>query len=62
MRKQTAKDKLLDAGEALLLVDGYSQTSVEAVCDRAGVTKGSLYHYFKTKEDLGLAVLERWLL
>ena len=44
-----------------MLVDGYSRTSVDAICEKAGVTKGSLYHHFKTKEDLGLAVLDRWI-
>jgi TetR/AcrR family transcriptional repressor of nem operon len=61
MGKITAKEKLLDAAEALMLSEGYSQTSVDSVCDDAGVTKGSLYHHFKTKEDLGVAVLERWI-
>lgn len=44
-----------------MLRDGYSRTSVESVCAEAGVTKGSLYHYFKTKEDLGVAVLDGWI-
>jgi len=55
------RKKLLDAAECLLLAEGYSRTSVEAVCERASLTKGSLYHHFKTKEDLAIAVLERWL-
>lgn len=44
-----------------MLENGYSQTSVDSVCAEAGVTKGSLYHFFKTKEDLGLAVLDGWI-
>lgn len=61
MGQGTTKDILLEAAESLMLADGYSRTSVDAVCEKAGVTKGSLYHYFKTKEDLGLAVLDRWI-
>jgi TetR/AcrR family transcriptional repressor of nem operon len=57
----TGEEKLLNAGEKLLLADGYSRTSVDSVCTEAGVTKGSFYHYFKTKEDLGVRVLERWI-
>jgi TetR/AcrR family transcriptional repressor of nem operon len=57
----TAKEKLLNAAKALMLEEGYSRTSVDSVCDKAGVTKGSLYHHFKTKEDLGIAVLDRWI-
>ncbi len=61
MGRITAKEKLLSAAERLMLADGYSRTSVDSVCEDAGVTKGSLYHYFKTKEDLGIAVLDRWI-
>ena len=61
MGRITAKEKLLHSAEALMLADGYSRTSVESVCEEAGVTKGSLYYYFKTKEDLGVAVLDRWI-
>jgi TetR/AcrR family transcriptional repressor of nem operon len=56
-----AKDKLLDAGEGLLLSEGYARTTVDGVCSQAGVTKGSFYHYFKSKEELGIEVLIRWL-
>jgi TetR/AcrR family transcriptional repressor of nem operon len=56
------REKLLDAAECLLLSDGYSRTSVDSVCEKAGATKGSLYHHFKTKEDLAIATLERWLM
>ena len=55
------REKLLDAAECLLLTEGYSRTSIDAVCARASLTKGSLYHHFKTKEDLAITVLERWL-
>ena len=61
MKRGTAKEELLNAAEALMLTDGYSRTSVDSVCEDAGVTKGSLYHHFKTKEDLGIAVLDRWI-
>lgn len=61
MERGAVREKLLGAAEALMLTDGYSRTSVESVCAKAGVTKGSLYHYFRTKEDLGIAVLEGWI-
>jgi TetR/AcrR family transcriptional repressor of nem operon len=41
----------------LMLRYGYAATSVDDICSKAGVTKGSFYHFFETKEDLGLAVL-----
>jgi TetR/AcrR family transcriptional repressor of nem operon len=56
------RDKLLDAALGLMLDRGFAATGVEDVCRVAKVTKGSFFHYFKTKEDLGKAVLDRfWL-
>jgi TetR/AcrR family transcriptional repressor of nem operon len=49
---------MLAAAKALMLAQGYGGTTVDAICERAGLTKGSFYHFFKSKEDLGLAVLE----
>jgi TetR/AcrR family transcriptional repressor of nem operon len=40
-----------------MLKHGYAATSVDDICSGAGVTKGSFYHFFENKEDLGLAVL-----
>jgi TetR/AcrR family transcriptional regulator, transcriptional repressor for nem operon len=37
---------------------GYAATAVDEICAKAGVTKGSFYHFFETKEELGLAVLD----
>lgn len=50
--------KLLDAGLSQMLAGGYSATSIEDVCKAAGVSKGSFYHFFDSKEEFGLAVLD----
>jgi TetR/AcrR family transcriptional repressor of nem operon len=42
----------------LLATQGYNATGIEAVLKRAGVPKGSFYHYFGSKEEFGLAVIE----
>jgi TetR/AcrR family transcriptional repressor of nem operon len=60
MNKRTAKDKLLDAAQALMLSKGYPATTVDEICAEAGVSKGSFYHFFKSKEELGIAVLENY--
>lgn len=41
-----------------MLSQGYVGTTVDAICEKSGLTKGSFYHFFKSKEELGLAVLE----
>jgi TetR/AcrR family transcriptional repressor of nem operon len=56
--KQTTRDKLLRAAEAEMLAKGYSASTVDEICDRAAVSKGSFYHFFSSKEDLGLALLD----
>jgi TetR/AcrR family transcriptional repressor of nem operon len=60
MAKTNAKEKILEAGRALLLAKGFSATTVDEICEAAGVSKGSFYHFFGTKEELGLAVLDRF--
>jgi len=55
-----AKDKLLDAAERLMLTKGFVATTVDEICHQAGLTKGSFFHYFKSKEDLGKSVLDRF--
>jgi TetR/AcrR family transcriptional repressor of nem operon len=52
--------KLLDAAEGLMLAKGYTATSVDEICDAAGLTKGSFFHYFEGKEHLGRAVAQRF--
>lgn len=54
------KEKLLDAAQRLMLAKGFPATTVEEICEAAGLTKGSFFHYFKSKEDLGKAALEHY--
>jgi TetR/AcrR family transcriptional repressor of nem operon len=54
------KQKLLNAAEGLMLAKGYTATSVDEVCEAAGLTKGSFFHYFEGKEHLGRVVAERF--
>jgi len=57
-----SRERLLAAAKALMLSQGYAGTTVDAICEKASLTKGSFYHFFKSKEALGLAVLEWSLL
>lgn len=54
------RERLLGAAEKLLLARGFCATSVSEICQAAGVTKGSFFHYFDSKEALGCAVAERY--
>jgi AcrR family transcriptional regulator len=53
------RDALLTAARALFGEPGYAATSTEEIVERAGVTKGALYHHFTDKEQLFRAVFEQ---
>ena len=46
------KDRILAAAVDLFAEKGFDATSVQEVVDRAQVTKGAMYHYFRSKDDL----------
>ncbi len=56
----SAKLKLLNAALALFRERGYTDTSVDDLCRAAGVTKGTFFHYFSSKEALALAAIQHW--
>lgn len=60
MPRENAKTKLLNAALALIRERGFSATTVDALCERAGVTKGAFFHHFKSKNALGAAAAEHW--
>lgn len=55
------REKLLETAQHLMLAKGYTATSVEEICEDSDLTKGSFFHYFASKEDLGKAVLDRYV-
>ncbi len=59
-RKDT-RGQLVEAARQLFWTKGYEATSLSDVVQRAKVNPGSLYYFFKTKEELLLAVLDRYL-
>lgn len=50
--------RIIDAARTLMFASSYTEVGVAAICDQAGVRKGSFYHFFPSKKDLTLAVLE----
>ena len=55
-----SRQKFIDAATALVRERGYAATSVDDICARAGIGKGSFFHHFKSKEELLLASIEQW--
>ncbi len=58
--KQSTRDRLIEAARELFWVQGYEATGVAEILEKAGVHSGSLYYYFKSKEELLLAVLDTY--
>ena len=50
-----SKAKLLDAALQVIRAKGYSATTIDDICYAAGLTKGSFFHHFRSKQDLALA-------
>jgi TetR/AcrR family transcriptional regulator, transcriptional repressor for nem operon len=55
-----SKTKFLDAALKVVRAKGYSATRIEDICAEAGLTKGSFFHHFTSKEDLALAAVAHW--
>jgi TetR/AcrR family transcriptional repressor of nem operon len=55
-----SRQKLLNAALTLIRAKGYTATSVDGLCEAAGVTKGAFFHHFKSKDDLGVAAAKYW--
>ena len=53
------KNEILDTAEILFEEKGYDKCSVNDILNRIGIAKGTFYHYFKSKEELLDALIER---
>lgn len=58
MDKKDTRTEIIRIGTELIARQGYNATGIEMVLKEAGVPKGSFYHYFKSKEEFGLAVMD----
>ena len=54
------REHLLATGESIILGKGFSAVGLAEILGCAGVPKGSFYHYFRSKEQFGTALLERY--
>lgn len=57
-RVSDAKERLIESVLELIWTGSYGSTSVEHICERAGVKKGSFYHFFESKTCLALAAID----
>ncbi len=52
LKSRETKSKIFLAAKRILQKHGYDQLSIKNICEEAGVSNGSFYHHFKTKDDL----------
>ena len=52
LKSKETKDKIFRAAKKILQEKGYDHLSIKNICEEAGVSNGSFYHHFKTKDDL----------
>ena len=61
MKGELRKNQILDGAKKLIARNGYYQTHVEDILREVKIGKGTFYLYFNNKEDLFIAILERFL-
>jgi len=57
-RVSDAKTRLMDAVSELLWTGSYGSTTIDQICDKAGVKKGSFYYFFDSKSELAAEALD----
>ncbi|GGD24575.1 TetR/AcrR family transcriptional regulator [Pontibacillus salipaludis] len=56
-----AKEEIISVAADVIRSKGYQSTSINDILVSSGIGKGKFFHYFKTKHDLGIAVIDRYI-
>src|SRR5277367_4939264 len=57
-RVSDSREKLMEAVMELIHTGSYGSTTIDHICEKAGVKKGSFYYFFDSKSDLAIAAIE----
>jgi AcrR family transcriptional regulator len=58
-KEEHRKNQIIQAAFAVIATNGYNNFTIEDIANQAGLSKGGVLHYFKTKEDILIYLLER---
>ncbi len=58
MTKENTKDRIIEHAAQIMREKGFNNTGIQEILQSAGVPKGSFYFYFKSKDELGLALID----
>ncbi|MEN8196272.1 MAG: TetR family transcriptional regulator C-terminal domain-containing protein [Pseudomonadota bacterium] len=61
MKDSSTRDNIVQTGARIIMAKGYNHAGLQEVLKEAGVPKGSFYHFFRSKEEFGLAVVESYI-
>jgi AcrR family transcriptional regulator len=56
--REQSRQQIIDAAFELFAETGYQKTSIAAISKKAGISKGLIYHYFESKEDVLIGIFE----
>lgn len=59
MKKTNVKQHIIDVASSLFYVNGYNSTGINEIIAKSEIAKATLYHHFKSKEEICLAYLEQ---
>jgi TetR/AcrR family transcriptional repressor of nem operon len=59
LKDSRTRERLLEVGAQAIAEKSFTACGLTEILKRAGVPKGSFYHYFRSKEDFGVAVIEK---
>jgi TetR/AcrR family transcriptional repressor of nem operon len=60
MERGDTRNTILSIGLDLIALQGYHATGIDQILKKAGIPKGSFYHYFQSKEDFGFALIDQF--
>lgn len=58
--KEVRLQQIMNAAMKVFVKKGYSQTRMTDIVQKSGLSKGAIYHHFKSKRDLFLALIDHW--
>jgi len=58
--KDNTKNQILDAALKVFVKSGYAETTMNDIVEKSGLSKGAIYHYYSSKKDLFLSLIDYW--
>jgi TetR/AcrR family transcriptional repressor of nem operon len=59
-KAEVTRDRILDAAQAQVMERGFAATSVDAIQEAAGISRGTFFYHFASKDELARALIERY--